>query len=192
GLPTGEVKRLKGFVGEVEGVANGDIAVVGGGGEKHIGQIHLAHPGAHSADQRALAAFVVADGKKLAEPTFEGGNVRRGARERLEDKARRRASGVARDGVETVVEGARAIVGVKAREEVGKTGEHSEALAPAHRAVTGAKLEAGAERLARVILGAIQQSDGALGEDETNVLLEAVVQAGAVVGVRVTLGRGVD
>jgi len=189
-LPAGDVQGLEGFVGKVQDVPGGQVAVVGGGGEEHVGHLAAAGPGADGRGQAALRAFGVAHLHELAEPAAQRGDVRVQAGQRAHREARRATGRIAGDGRQPVIQGARAVVMVQAGQDVHQAGEDGQALAPARLAVGRAKLQADAERVNRVAALALQQGDHGLGDDQRQVALQPVAQA--VAGVLAGVGRRGD
>ena len=78
-LPAGQVERLQRLVGEVEHVADLEVAVVGAGGEQHVGELLGRGARPHGRDQRPLGALGVAH---LDEARGTSGQPRRARRRR--------------------------------------------------------------------------------------------------------------
>ena len=70
-LPAGDVERLERLVDEVERVAAVEVAVVGRGGEEHVGELVRRRAAADGGDERALRALGVAHLDEAAEPARE-------------------------------------------------------------------------------------------------------------------------
>ena len=190
-VPAGDVEGFEGLVGEVEHVAAGQVAVVGGGGEEHVGDGGLVDSGLNGREQAAFGAGGVAHVDEAPEPALEGGRVGGGVGQGADFELGRRSGGVAGYVRQPVEEGARVLLRRQVGEQVHHAGQDREAGAPAVALVAGAELEPDAERLARVG-AALDERDGGLSDDQREVLLKAGAQAAAVVSQLVAAVAQVD
>ncbi len=118
-IPADVIQRLKSLVGEVRRMAGVDIAVIGDGGEEHVGHLLVVCAGAHRRDDAAFGPFGIAHLDELAEPALERGEIGAAVfRQRADQEARRLTVGIARDSGQTVIEGARAIFGVQVGQQI--------------------------------------------------------------------------
>ena len=190
-VPAGDVQGFECLVGEVEHVAAGQVAVVGGRSEEHVGNGGLVDSGLNGREQAAFGAGGVAHVDEAPEPALEGGRVGGGVGQGADFELGRRSGGVAGYVRQPVEEGARVLLRRQVGEQVHHAGQDREAGAPAVALVAGAELEPDAERLARVG-AALDERDGGLGDHKREVLLEAGAQAAAVVGQFVAVVTQVD
>ena len=174
-LPARGVERLQGLVDEVERVPAVQVAVVGGGGEEHVGELLRRGAGANGRDDRPLRAVGVAHLDEAAEPAAQPFRIHL-ARQRVERKPRRLHRRVGGDVRQTVVEGGGPLRPVEPRHEVHQAGQRRQPAEPAPAAAQSAELEPGAKGVgpARVGLG---HRDRSFREDERDVPPEPVVEA---------------
>ena len=90
-VPAGDIQGLQGFVGEVEDVAGGEVAVVGGCREEHVGNGGLVHAGLDGREQAAFGAGGVAHLDEAPEPALERGRVGGGVGQGADLELRRRS-----------------------------------------------------------------------------------------------------
>ncbi|HEY6420844.1 MAG TPA: hypothetical protein VIX59_17755 [Candidatus Binataceae bacterium] len=185
------VERLERFVSEVDDVPDGQVAMVGRGGEQHVGDLARLAAGAHRRHDAALGAFGVAHLHELAEPSFQGGAVGARLRQGAHLEARWVAVSVVGDRGKSVEQCAGAIFRRERRQQVHHARERGEARAPAVAPIAHAELEADSERLPGVVR-AIHQCDNRLADDQRNVALHSVAQPVQPMAMLVVMLRDVD
>jgi len=123
-IPAGDVERLQRLVGEVEHVTAGQVAMVGRGGEEHVGQRLRLKARPHGGEQAAFGAGGVADLDRTPEPAVERGGIGRSVRQRSGGESRRGAGAVAGHVREPVKQRAGVRVARQAGQQVHHAREH--------------------------------------------------------------------
>ena len=189
--PACGVERLQRLVHEVQRVAAVQVAVVGGGGEQHVGERRRPGAAADRRDERPLGPLGVADVDEVAEPG--GQPVLRGRRagERVEREAGRLRGGVGGHVGEPMVERRRPLRRIQPGQQVHQTGERGQPAEPAAAATGDTEVEPGPEHLDAARVG-LQERDRRLRQDERDVPLQTVAKTLALVGGGIGERPGVD
>ena len=179
-LPAGEVERLERLVGEIERVADLDVAMVGDRREQHVGHARAwRRPRTAETTQRSAPSSSRTSMNRRNQ-RLSAAEVGAGRRQRVDREARRRAGRLDGHVGEAVVERARPVVGFQVRQQVHQAGVAWSGPGPSRRRVARAEPRPGPERL-RPRVARDRAARSRPWPDQADVALQAILQPRALV-----------